>query len=115
MEEMLLDRSHRLPDGRHVRLRLARPRDREALHDLLGRLGVRADELEVRRALRCVPGRSLTVCATSWDGARERMVGVGMLALPSREVTLLTGDAAVAALLDAGLRGHAGAWARRVA
>ena len=115
MEEMLLDRSHRLPDGRHVRLRLARSRDRDALHDLLERLGLRADELEVRRALRFVPGRSLTVCATSWDGARERMVGVGLLALPSRTVTLLSGDAAVDGLLDTGLRDHAGAWARRVA
>ena len=115
MEEMLLDRSHRLADGRHVRLRLARSRDREALHHLLERLGVSADELDARRALRCVPGHSLTVCATSWDGARERMVGVGILALPSRRVTLLTGDGAVAALLDAGLRDHAGAWARRVA
>jgi len=115
MDEVLLDRSHRLPDGRRVRLRLARPRDREALHELLGRLGLAADDLEVRRALRCTPGRSLTICATAWDGARERLAGAGMLALPSGAETLLTVDAAVAALLDAGLRDHAGAWARRVA
>ena len=115
MKGVLLDRFHRLPDGRRVRLRLARPRDREALHDLLGRLGLVADELDVRRALRCERGRALTICATTWDGTRERLIGAGTLSVPDGQVTLLAADAAVAALLDAGLRDHAGTWARRVA
>ena len=113
--DVLLDRLHRLPDGRRVRLRLARPRDQRLLDELLGDLGLAPDELDARRLLRCAPGRSVTVCATTWEGTRERLAGVGALALPARRETLLARDPAVAGLLTAALREHAGTWARRVA
>jgi hypothetical protein len=112
---VLLDRSHRLPGGHHVRLRLARPRDRDAVHALLAGLELAAEDLDVRRLLRCAPGELLAVCATAWDGSRERVIGLGTLAVRSGRATLLAGDPEVRALVAAGLREHAGAWARRVA
>ena len=112
---VLLDRLHRLPDGRRVRLRLARPRDQRLLGGLLDDLGLAADELDARRVLRCSPGRSVTVCATAWEGTRERLVGLGAMTLPARQETLLAGDPVVARLVEAALRDHAGTWARRVA
>ena len=112
---MLIDRHHRLADGRRVRLRLARPRDHAALQGLLGELGLACDELDARRLLRCSPGRSVTVCATAWEGARDRLVGVGAMALPGRAETLLAADLAIAAPVEAAVRDHAGTWARRVA
>lgn len=111
----VLDRSHRLPDGTRVRLRLAQTRDRADVHELLGRLGLRADELDVRRALRCTPGQSLSICATAWDGRRERVIGLGTLSLQGRRHTLLAPDRVTARLLAHGLGEHAGTWARRVA
>ena len=61
---MLIDRHHRLDDGRRVRLRLPHVRDAAG-----------AFELEVRRALRA----DAAVCALAWDGAHEVLVGVGRL------------------------------------
>ena len=98
-----------------MRLRFARPRDHAALQGLLAELGLACDELDARRLLRCSPGRSVTVCATAWEGTRERLVGVGAMALPGRTETLLAADPAIAALVAAAVRHHAGTWARRVA
>ena len=112
---VVLDRSHPLPGGTRVRVRLAHARDREPLHDLLARLGLEADDFEVRRMLRCTPGHAVTICATAWDGARERLVGVGTLSLAGRRHTLLAEDRRIAQLLAHGLGEQAGTWARRVA
>ncbi len=98
-----------------VRLRLARPRDRDALHGLLGDLGLAAEDLDVLRLLRCVPGGCLTIVALAWDGSRERLVGVGSLAVRSGDVTLLAGHAAVGDLVVEALETHAQPWARRAA
>ena len=112
---VLLDRTHPLPGGPRVRLRLARPGDRADLHELLERLGLEAEDIDVRRALRCTPGHALSICATAWDGSRERLVGIGTLSLSGRRHTLLAEDRRVARLLAHGLGEHAGTWARRVA
>lgn len=98
-----------------MRLRLARLRDREAVHGLLDRLGLVADDLDVRRLVRCTPGRCLTVAALAWEDGHERLAGVGSLAVGPGELTLLADDPAVAELLAEALRGHAQTWARRVA
>lgn len=112
---VVLDRTHQLPDGPRVRLRLAQARDRHDLHELLERLGLTADDLDVRRALRCTPGHAVTICATAWDGTRERLVGIGTLSLAGRRHTLLAEDPHIAQLLAHGLGEQAGTWARRVA
>ena len=112
---MLLDRSHDVTGTGRVRLRLARPRDREAVQGLLGELGVAAEDLDVLRLLRCAPGRCLTIVALAWDGAREQLVGVGHLAVRSGDVTLLPGRDAVGDLLLEALDTHAQTWTRRVA
>ena len=109
---MLLHTSHPLPDGRRVRLRLPRAHDRAGLHELLASLGLEADDFELRRALRCVPRRRLAVCATVWDGERERLAGFG--ALEAGTLTLV-GPPVVADLLAEALDEHARSWSRRVA
>jgi hypothetical protein len=106
--------SHPLPDGARIRLRLPLAHDRAGLHELLAELGLDADELDVRRALRCVPGRRIAVCATAWDGWSDRVVGFGALDTASGALTLL-GPGDVADVLEEALRAHAGAWSRRVA
>jgi hypothetical protein len=97
-----------------VRLRLPLAADRDRLHELLAELGLAADDLEVRRALRCVPGRRAALCATEWDGAHERLVGFGAADLERGRLTLLGPPEVVAKLEDA-LRAHARTWRRRVA
>ena len=106
--------THPLPDGGRVRLRLPVASDREALHALLAELGLAAEELEVRRALRCLPGRRDALCATHWHGARERLVGFGAADLERGALTLIA-PPEVAELLRDELRRHARTWRRRVA
>jgi hypothetical protein len=103
---------HPLPDGGRVRLRLPHVLDRDGLHELLARYGLAADDLDVRRALRCVPRRRVALCATGLVDGRERLVGFG--ALEAGELTLL-GDEAVAEVLEDALREYTGPWSRRVA
>ena len=115
MAGVLLDRSHDVPGLGRVRLRLARPSDRDALHELLDGLGLVAEDLDLRRALRCTPGRCVAVCALRWDGRHEGVAGFGRLAVDSGRVTLLAEDPAVGRLVAAALHDQAQTWARRVA
>lgn len=105
---------HPLADGRRLRLRLPLAADRARLHDLLAGLGLEAEDLEVRRALLCVPGRRAALCATEWDGAHERLAGFGAADLERGTMTLL-GPPEVAETLGEALREHAPTWRRRVA
>jgi hypothetical protein len=114
MPEPLLHRFHDLPDGRRVRLRLPLARDRAALHELLGRLGLAADELDVGRALRWAPNRRVAVLATTWADDGERVVGFAAVDTAGGGPTVL-GDPAVTGLLCDALADHASAWSRRVA
>jgi len=90
---VLVDRHHRLPDGRRVRLRLPHVRD---LGQLAGLLGI--EELEARRALRA----PVAVCALAWDGAHETLVGFGR-AERSGRYEVVAADPAVADLVRRGL------------
>ena len=114
MARPLLHRSHELPDGRRVRLRLPVARDRDALHELLGRIGVAVEDLDLRRALRWTPHRRVAIVATAWDGSHETVAGFAAVDTPGGEPTVI-GEPAVAPLLLEALAGHASAWSRRVA
>ena len=87
---MHLHSTHRLPDGRRVRVRLPLAGDRENLHELLARFGLTADDIDVRRVLRWSPDRPVVV-AVEWDGAAERLVGfaAGATVIAPRDVAPL--------------------------
>ena len=115
MLDVQLDRFHPLSSGARVRLRLARSLDRQGLAALLTDLGLTADELDVRRLLRCEPGRCWAIVATRWDGMVDQLVGFGSLEASSGRVTLLSGDPEITALVDTALHQRADAHSRRVA
>ena len=97
---MVLLRSHTLPNGDRVRVRLAHSSDRESLARLL------ADgDMAVRRAI-----RGWTVVATVWNGAHEQIVGFATLDGPASAA-----DPDVRALLQRALDEHSSTWTRRVA
>ena len=115
MSEPLLDRHHHLPSGDRVRLRLPHLRDRDEVHAFLGRLGLEARDLDVRRGLRWDAGTRWSVVATRWDGSAERVAGLATVDARDGHPTLLAEDAAVCDLLARALAEHAGAPGRRVA
>ena len=119
MDDVLLDRYHDLPDGSRVRLRLPRVTDPAGLVGLLARLGVATDDaLDVRRALRSSPGRRVALCATTWEGGGERLVGFAAADLESGRTTFIAEEDAapgVRGLLEHALPELAGPWRRRVA
>jgi hypothetical protein len=115
MPELLLHRLHELPDGRRARLRLPVTRDRDALHELLTRLGLAVDDLHLRRALRWMPNRRVALVAGVWDGARETVVGFAATATGDDERHTVVAEPAAAPLLHEALEAHASAWSRRVA
>lgn len=105
----LLDRHHAVPGGDRIRLRLPRIGDRTALREFLERLGMDADDLDVRRGLRWAPraGR-WTVVATRWNGSREEIVGLAVVDDDDGAPSLLAEDAAVCDLLAQALADRAG-------
>jgi hypothetical protein len=102
---MLLSRTHPLPSGDRVRLRLARPGDREAL---AGFLGLEPEEMEIRRLL-----RRWGLVATLWDGESDVLAGFG--GLSEHGPAVVADDPDVYLLLERALDEHAQAWSRRVA
>lgn len=115
---IVLERHHHIPAGDRVRLRLPLVHDALALHALLERLGLSAGELDARRALRWAPRRRVAVCATTWDGRRESLVGFAAVDCGADRVTVLADEAqapGVRALLEAALAEHAQTWGHRVA
>jgi hypothetical protein len=105
----LLDRHHPMPEGPRVRLRLPHVGDRAAVRAFLGRLGLDASDLDVRRGLRVLPGGRWSVVATRWDGAAERVVGMATVEEEDGTPTLLAEDPAVVDLLARALAERAGA------
>jgi hypothetical protein len=87
-----LDTHHTLPEGTRLRLRLPQIRDRVGLVDLLTRLGLDADDLDVARILRFDPRGRTVVCATVWTGTTETMVGIVAGAKDGRGPDLLVAD-----------------------
>jgi hypothetical protein len=77
----LLARHYGLPRGPRVCLRLARSRDQEGIRELLDAHGMVAGELEGARLVNFHPARRLVLCATALVGAREQVVGLGVIEL----------------------------------
>ena len=75
--DVLLTRTHPLPDGTRVRLRLPQSGDRAGLIALHERLGAPLDEMRMTRILRFDPRACLSVCATMLDGLTEVLVAYG--------------------------------------
>lgn len=78
---LVLAREHRLAAGLRVRARLARPSDVQLLGDLLGRIGLEAQPLQLARALRYDPRRRAVACLTTLLGATETMIALGAVDL----------------------------------
>jgi hypothetical protein len=73
--------SFALPRGPRVRLRSARSGDLDSLRTLAAKAGIVCDELELARLVRSDPQTRLVLCATAVDGAREAVLGVGVIEL----------------------------------
>jgi hypothetical protein len=74
---VLLTRTHPLPDGTRVRLRLPQAGDRAGLVALHDRLGAPLDALRMARILRFDPRACSSVCATVLTGTAELLVAYG--------------------------------------
>jgi hypothetical protein len=105
-------RTHSLPGGPPVRLRLARRGDAPALRELVG-----ASEVEVARLLAIDPARRAVLCACAPVDGRETVVGVGAIDLRAgAEVdTLAASIDGLGELLAEALRHRAEAHAKHVA
>lgn len=75
--DVLLTRTHPLPDGSRVRLRLPHAGDRAGLTALHERLGAPLDDVRMGRILRFDPRACLSVCATMLTGSTEVLVAYG--------------------------------------
>jgi hypothetical protein len=75
--DVLLTRTHPLPDGSRVRLRLPHAGDRAGLIALHERLGAPLDDVRMGRILRFDPRACLSVCATMLAGQTEVLVAYG--------------------------------------
>src|SRR3954470_24495411 len=75
--DVLLTRTHPLPDGTRVRLRLPQPGDRAGLIALHERLGAPLDDVRMSRILRFDPRACLSVCVTMLTGHAEVLVAYG--------------------------------------
>jgi hypothetical protein len=74
---VLLTRTHPLPAGGRVRLRLPQAGDRAGLIALHERLGAPLDDVRMSRILRFEPRACLSVCATMLSGLNEVLVAYG--------------------------------------
>jgi hypothetical protein len=75
--DVLLTRTHPLPDGTRVRLRLPQAGDRAGLVALHERLGAPLDDVRMGRILRFDPRACVSVCATTLSGLAEVLVAYG--------------------------------------
>jgi hypothetical protein len=74
-------RTHPLPGGPPVRLRLARRSDAPAVRDLLAGRGIAASEVEIARLLAFDPAARAVICACAPVDGRETVVGIGAIDL----------------------------------
>lgn len=120
MSDSVFTRTHPLPDGPRVRLRLARPTDRNALSALLRRQDAEAYDLGVRRLLRFDPTERSVVGAFAPIDGQETLIGIAALDhLPAADVDTLVVDdrwrPGLTELLVGAVRERAGPHRRRVA
>ena len=110
-------RIHTLPDGRRVRLRLARARDEESLRGLLRRSRSNHDGMEPERLARFDPRSAVVICATALVDSAQEVVGVGAADLngadPPDVVVDEEQDGALGELLRQALDGRLSARRRR--
>ena len=92
---MLLSRSHPLPDGTRVRLRLPQAGDRAGLVALHDRLGAPLDPLRLASIVRFDPRACLSVCATMLTGLSEVVVAYGHIDRDGED-SLVVADEALA-------------------
>ena len=89
----MFTRTHPLPDGPRVRLRLARPTDRGGVVALLERRNAEAYELGVRGLLRFDPTRRTVLAAFAPIDGVETLVGVAAMDhVPGAEVDTFVAD-----------------------
>lgn len=100
---MLLFRAHTLPSGVRVRVRLPHRGDLAGLIALHERAGRPTSEMDARRLLRADPRERAAVCATTWAGGAETLVGFAVAA-PGEEPAPFLADEELAAGVDAVLR-----------
>jgi hypothetical protein len=113
-------RTHSLPAGPPVRLRLARRSDAPAVRELLAGRGIDASEVEVARLLVFDPAKRAVICACAPVDGRETLVGIGAIDLRAgAEVDTLVVDEArtdgLGELIGEMLRQRAEGHAARVA
>lgn len=92
----LVYRTVRLPGGERVRLRVARPTDAELVHDFIERLVGTSSELRhvvgaidvngrfAHELLHFDPRQRMLVCATTWSGGSDHLLGLGEVAFRGR-------------------------------
>lgn len=90
---MVFTRTHPLPDGPRVGLRLARPTDRAAVGALLRRQDAEAFDFGVRRLLRFDPTERSVLCVFAPIDGLETLIGIAALDhLAEAEVDTLVVD-----------------------
>lgn len=116
----MFTRTHPLPDGPRVRLRLARPSDRDAVAELLARRNAEAFEFGIRRLLRFNPAHRSVIAACAPIDGEDVLVGIAAIDhRPDAEVDTLVADErwwdGVAVLLVSALQDRARSRTRHVA
>ncbi len=93
VSDFVFTRTHALPAGPSVRLRLARPSDRAGVIRLLRQRDSEPFDLGVRRLLRFDPAERSVIAAVAPVDGLERLVGIAAIDhLPSAEVDTLIVD-----------------------
>ena len=100
----MLAYTHSLSRGPRVHLTLARSRDREGIASLLSGAGLKGAELDAARLVRFDPRERCVISATGLIDGRQRIVGVGAIALGAGEPELLVVDPRLTEGLDDLLR-----------
>ena len=113
-------RTHALPGGPAVRLRLARRGDAAAVAELLAGRGIEAAQVDLARLLSFDPAVRAVICACAPVDGRETVVGIGAIDLRAdADLDTLVVDEArtdgLARLLGQALRRRADGHAAHVA
>ena len=110
-------RTFALPSGQRVRVRLARPSDRDAVRELLETRGVDAGEMDLTRLLSFDPRERLVLAALTPEGGTDVLAGIGAIDLrgDADPDVLVAQVAALGELLGEMLTSRADAHARRAA
>lgn len=95
-----LRRTFPVPGAPPVRLRLAAPSDRAAVHALLARRGIEASALDVQRLVAFDPGRRQVLAAFAPLDGQETLVGIGAIVNGDDAPDVLVVDERLSALSD---------------